>query len=180
MVSDLDDNVRAEDRFLLLLDPDPGTAEEKYLALYTKLVKYFEWRGAGNADDLAQETLERGFARIAAGTEVYADDPASYFFGIAKNVLREHWKKRVIDHAGDLDTLESPVRGAAGVDNGILLSQCLAMLDPTDRDLFVRYHSGERDVLRNELNVDANNLRVRIHRILERLRRRLEGDLVSP
>lgn len=167
----------SSERYLLLLDPDPGTAEEKYLALFERLVRFFEWRGVHDPDDLAQETLRRGFARIAKGADVYAEDPVYYFFGIAKNVWRERWKDRPVDQSVDLDAQAAPWPGAVRADQRILLEQCLSLVGREDRELLVRYHTGDREQLRDELNVDANSLRVRVHRALQRLKRRLADGL---
>ena len=157
--------------FLQLLDPDPALANAKYLALSRRLVKFFEWRHCQPADELAQETLTRGFKDLAAGREVFTSDPANFFFGYARNIARETWKGRRHDALDDVAEPVSLVGTAEQVEARLLLSQCLAMLAPGERDLVTRYYAGESAALCAELRLAPGALRVRVHRIVERLRR---------
>lgn len=167
------------DQFLRLLDPDPDLAAAKYRDLFARLVKFFEWRNCRPADDLAQETLRRGLTRVAAGVDVYTADPNHYFFGIARFVALENWKAPRLDSSGELDEQVSGLHTPAQIEAGILLDQCLAALDPVERALLLRYHTGDRDELRAEVGLDATALRVRVHRIVKKVRREMLESLVA-
>lgn len=164
-------------QYLELLDADPVVAMARYRALFVRLVKFFEWRGCRHSEDLAQETLRRGFSRIDRGADVYAQDPNQYFLGIARNVVKETWKDRPLQQADDA-LLEGGCpqwsRPTHGVETTILLRQCLASLDTTERDLILRYHLGDRDALQADLQLDSNALRVRVHRALRKVRELVE------
>ena len=166
------------DQYLRLLDSDPDRAAALYRELFTRLVKFFEWRNCRPSEDLAQETLRRGFVRIASGVDVYADNPHHYFFGIARFVAKETWKVPRFDSSREPDDLASALNTVQQVEAGIYLEQCLARLNPNDRALFVRYHTGDREALRAEVGVDATVLRVRVHRIIQKVRREMQEPLV--
>ena len=81
----------ASDEFLGLFDPDPVLAARKCEQLCERLVWFFRRRGCSEPEDLAQDTLMRGFARIP--TVALHVEAAHYFFGIAKMVVLEDRKK---------------------------------------------------------------------------------------
>lgn len=167
-------------------DPAPAAEDEKssrswerqdcdFSMLSQRLVVFFRWRGADAAEDLAQETLQRGLSKMDAGLELYSP-PVHYFFAIAKNVLRESRRKSVRDPhciGVDLDTFSDWASTDTRADHAALLEECLSTLSKDDRHVVVRYYEGERDKLTGELGVDANALRVRVHRAVRRMRARL-------
>lgn len=167
------------EQFLRLLDPDPILADAKYRELFKRLVKFFEWRKCSPADDLAQETLKRGLARVASGVDVYTADPSHYFIGIARFVAMETWNGTRFDSDDKLDDQPSGFNTAEQVEAGILLEQCLARLDAAERTLLVRYHTGDREALRRELGVEPGALRVRVHRIVQKVNRATRKPLVT-
>ena len=74
---------------LAVLDPDPVRAEARYGELRSQLVRFFEWQRHSDPEDAAQETLARGFRRVAAGVDTSAAGVHGYFFGIARNLVKE-------------------------------------------------------------------------------------------
>ena len=172
----------AIDRLLSVLDPDPVCASEKYAALRLKLLKYFEWNRAAWPEDLAHEVICRALARIHEGQPVYASNPQSYFFGVARNVLMEHWKRM----PDPLPLSEAPetrmvsIEGAEQTERRLLLSECLQQLPPDDRDLIVRYYSEGSDCVRQHMGISSNALRIRIHRIKARLEQWAATGISNP
>jgi DNA-directed RNA polymerase specialized sigma24 family protein len=158
---------------LSVLDADPDRASEKYIDLFERLTKFFQWRGSNAPEDLAQETLRRGFGKVAAGAVIYAAKPDSYFFGIAYNVLRESRHTAATDRTVSLDDL--PL--LAGVDfrepeTRILLAQCLSRLTDEEGIALTRYYTEEdRSNLASELGVSDNALRVRVLRAKRKINR---------
>jgi RNA polymerase sigma factor (sigma-70 family) len=156
--------------FLRLLDPDPERAGAKYTALRSRLIKFFEWRNCDWPEDLAHETLVRGLTRVREGADISGADASAYFFGIARNVVREQRRSRPRELAGELDELASRASPVVnGVDAQIQLEQCLSRLSPAERDLLVRFATDDHRTLSREMHVTPNALRVKVHRIRKKL-----------
>lgn len=169
---------------LTLLDPDRDRAGEKYEALRRRLLKFFEWKGARGAEEMADETLDRVCRRIAAGEAIRAEDPGQYALGVARNVLRESWKR---DARQPVEGLGDPDRVAAFGGSGEAelvdrrfecLQSCLAALPSETARLVLEYYGGgggsrilQRRGLATTLGIAGSALRLRLHRI----RSRLEG-----
>jgi RNA polymerase sigma factor (sigma-70 family) len=162
------------DRFLRLLDADPDIARDKYRTLLTRLVKFFEWRGCADAEDLTQITIVRVGEKLAEGLALDRDDNTPYFFAVAKYVLKE--ARRTAAAAAAFESAHELMladNAFSRLETTIQLNQCLASLDAADRALFVRYYlDRERDTLCKELGVSSGALRVRIHRLMKDVRAR--------
>jgi DNA-directed RNA polymerase specialized sigma24 family protein len=170
-------------RLLAFLDPDSERAGSAYERLRLKLIKFFEWRGGACADDLADRTIDRVGRKIEEGEQIRLEDPAGYFYAVARNVLREHWgeeKREAAAHrllyaerstsageardmAADVFERETRLR---------CLETCLARLAPENRHLITRYYQGQRSVkianrksLAVALGIPINALRIRSHRV---------------
>ena len=160
---------------LSLLDSDPRRAEEKYWLLRRKLVNYFQWNNGPEPEDMADDTILRGVQRIAGGATIYVDDPNGYFFGIARNVLKEGWKRKKPESIEDEAALEevkpvsNPILGLQSVETRVLLAECLAALPVQERNLIVRYFAEGPDALQNELQITANAMRIRVHRVKRKI-----------
>jgi RNA polymerase sigma-70 factor (ECF subfamily) len=156
---------------LAILDPDPIRAEAAFRELRTQLVRFLEWQKCQDPEDAAQEALARGFKRIAAGADTSVSGARSYFFGIAKNLVKEGWKSRkeeLLDPA-DLERHPSTARHVEQVEARVALSECLGRLRDSERRLLVRYFTEDRIDLCRELGVTAGGLRVMVHRIRRKI-----------
>lgn len=122
--------------------------------------------------------------KICEGTTIWADDPYSYFHGVALNVLREYWRSaeqttktlEEIAHIQDnsVDPEDLMLRETERWKKERLiecLNRCLQKLPPESRDLITRYHQGEpsdkarRKKLAQSLGIPINALRIRAYRI---------------
>ncbi|HEX7313012.1 MAG TPA: hypothetical protein VF297_03780 [Pyrinomonadaceae bacterium] len=168
----------AFDLLLSSLDPDRELAGQKYVLLRLKLVKYFEWHGAGFPDREADVTLNRVARRIAEGQEVHSLN--AYCYGVARLVfseaLRAQQKEREalecappaeVDETGD-DPQDEARRAC--------LDRCLQDLPEEHRALIIGYYDDEkgrkierRRHLAARLGIPINALRIRAHRIRLRL-----------
>lgn len=163
---------------LAIFDSDPERAEGKYRELYQKLTRYFEWSRQPDPEDLAQEALKRGFGRLQKGQRITVDDPACYFFGIARNLLRERAKSRKVEEL-DEHHMAHGQRLFLGMDTNeqvVFLKQCLRKLPQGDFDLLSAYVEGEAEALGEKIGVSAGTLRMRIYRIRKRLGLLLESQ----
>jgi RNA polymerase sigma factor (sigma-70 family) len=157
--------------WLSILDSDPDRAEARYRDLRRQLVRFLEWRNCPEPEDAAQEALARGFKRIAGGTDTSVSGVRSYFFGIAKNLVKEGWKPRreeLLDPTG-WEQAVSPERHVEQVEARLALVQYLRRLNRSERTLLVRYYTEDRTVLCHELGVTPANLRVTVHRIRRKI-----------
>jgi DNA-directed RNA polymerase specialized sigma24 family protein len=175
----------AFDRMLAELHSDSERAGEQYEKIRRKLVKLFEWRGCAHAEECADETFNRVAQKVCEGTSIWADDPYSYFHGVALNVLREYWKsaeqtEKTLEEMAQIQGLSADPEDLLSreteqrVKERLLecLNQCLQKLPPNNLHLITRYHLGEealdksrRKVLAQSLGIPLNALRIRAYRI---------------
>jgi RNA polymerase sigma factor (sigma-70 family) len=176
----------ALDKLLSYLDPVRDEAGSKYEKIRRGLVKFFDWRGCTHSEDLADETINRVAKSLDEGKEVWAKEPAAYFHGFAQNVLREQWDKK---RPADLEDIPEYRHPAAKTDAPFqaqtdaeqdrvynCLDRCTYTLPADHRDLIVNYYHGETSVkiakrkeLASSLGIPLNALRIRAHRIREKL-----------
>jgi DNA-directed RNA polymerase specialized sigma24 family protein len=187
----------AFDQLLRYLHPDQASAGRCYENIRQKLIKYFECRQCLWPEDLADQTIDRVARKIIEGTELWASNPVSYFYGVARNVLREYWNApergavstddipESIHPCVDLRKLkEIEAQEQLNVLQVTVLKQCLENIKSESRDLIIEYYQGEkgsrkrrRKMLADQLGIPANALRIRIHRIKGRLAQMVEECL---
>lgn len=159
------------------LDPDPEKAGMRYEEIRRRLIRFFEWRGCEHPEELTDETINRVARQLARDLELRSD-PYAYFCGVARLVRLESLRQEGKDRAF-LDQHSSSLHnpGAAGDDPDPRLDHlrhCLAALPAGQRDLVLRYHQGEqriqdRKVLCQQLRIEMNALRIRVHRIRRKI-----------
>jgi hypothetical protein len=161
---------------LAIFDPDSVRAEERYAELYYSLLRYFEYYRNCEPQDMAQETLKRGFARLQEGQKITTDNPAGYFFGIARNLVREGWTARPEEplEEQDLPIGTSLFHDLNSREQEILLQQCLRNLLPEELEMLMAHVEGKGPEWSRKSGLRPSVLRLRVYRI----RRRLE-ELVS-
>jgi DNA-directed RNA polymerase specialized sigma24 family protein len=188
----------AFDALLARLDPDPQRAGHAYESIRRRLITFFECRNCPVPEELADETINRVARRMLEGTDIRASNPASYFYGVARNVLSEFWDSAAAS-SSPLDSL--PPAGLADPtqiaelndarerrEHGLeCLENCLAALALQDRDLITSYYQGKtaakirnRKLLAAERGIGVNALRIRALRIREKLEACVERCLNRP
>jgi RNA polymerase sigma factor (sigma-70 family) len=149
-----------------------------YEALRRRLVRFFERRGAVDAESLADVTLDRVGERKARG-DVEVDNVTAFAMGVARLVALEHGR-RVQRQAPVPEELPSPraPSDAGEIERRLAgLEAALAELREDDRALVLAYYaSGDgrgridgRAELAARLGVSQVNLRVRAFRARTRL-----------
>jgi len=160
------------DSLLGWLDPVRDRAAEKYEKIRTSLVRLFASRGCIDADELADETINRVASRVTQLMETYVGDPASYFSRVAHYVLLESsrasargpmLRELMVEQAGSGDEQEQAQ---------ICLQKCLEQLSEENRELILQYYGpekpgkiGNRKELAQNLGISISGLRIRVHRI---------------
>lgn len=175
-------------RLLDWLDDGVNSEGERYLEIRKRLVTYFDRRNRPQADDLADETLNRVARSLEAGP-IRVSPPARYCYVIARFVLLEDIRRertqRRIDASARLDL--PGTRGLRPADEPdpieILrerrmdcLDRCLDELRPDQRDLVLEYYResqrqriDRRRELAERLGITMNALGVRAFRIRDAL-----------
>jgi DNA-directed RNA polymerase specialized sigma24 family protein len=167
------------EKLLKWLDTDRDRAGERYEKIRLRLIRIFTCRGCGDADDLADETLNVVASRIDWLIENFTGDPSLYFYGVAKKIFREQFKKKPpppLPPPPDVTEVERKCG---------CLEVCLKQkLTAPDEQLVLRYHAKEkqekirlRKQIAAELGITVNALRIRVHHIHARLRPCIEQCL---
>jgi DNA-directed RNA polymerase specialized sigma24 family protein len=169
---------RALERFLAALDRDRDAAAEHYERIRSRLLRFFEWRGCEFPDEHADETITRVIRKIDEGAAI--EDPDSYCYGVARLVRLEALKER--ERARDalaqmqplavcIEEVQQEVERRVGC-----LHACMKRLPSDQQSLIAEYYrhdSGARIEARKRLaaslGIGLNALRIRAHRLSDRL-----------
>jgi len=167
----------AFDGLLGWLDTNRDQAAQKYEKIRTRLIKIFTCRGCGEADDLADETINRVTARVGDIAPSYSGDPALYFYGVAQKVHLEYLRRRPVFQEPLEVGRELKSRKVLGPDDDIereyeCLEHCMDQLPDANRRLVLEYYQEEKQAriehrrkLAEQLGIAVNALRIRAHRI---------------
>jgi len=164
------------------LDTDPSAAAKKYEALRIKLANLHRWRGCAelHADELADITLDRVAAKLAAGEVV--ENVAAFASAVARFVSLEHSRKNKLDAVGD-DLPETPVEPDLDFlddpdERMKCMRRCVATtLTDDDKRIVVGYYDTDADEkiksarkrLADSFGLTVNALKVRACRLRMRL-----------
>ena len=166
------------DELLGWLHSDPDQAGGKYEDIRRKLIRIFIHRGCTTAEDLADETINRVARKVREVRANYnpGDDPALYFYGVARNVYREYLKRRPEPLPPHLPS--SPEETNVTTPQYDCLDKCLKHLTPQNRALILEYYQSEegpkiasRKQLASRFGLGLNALRIRMHRIRVELKK---------
>jgi DNA-directed RNA polymerase specialized sigma24 family protein len=167
------------EKLLRWLDPDRDKAGENYEKIRLRLIRIFTCRGCGDVEDLADETINVVASKVDWLIENYHGEPALFFYGVAKNIYHEQFKKK------PPPPLPPPPDVTQAEQECSCLEECLnQQLTVSDRQLVLRYHEKEkqekirlRKQIASELGITVNALRIRVHNIHSRLRPCIEQCL---
>lgn len=160
-------------KFLYWLSPDPGQGAKKYLEIRNKLVRWFICQGCIHSEDLADDVLDRAAMIVDREPGKYSE-PMALCCGVAKNVLREYYKRMKEDPL-DKDMIDPSPDPIPKEQEDVCLSACLEKLPENERDLYVEYHrcrGQEKIRIRQRMAQEyggANSLRIKAHRIGKKL-----------
>ena len=169
----------AFDSLLTWLAPDREEAGAKYEQIRRRLIKIFACRGRHDAEELADETINRVTLKAAKIAQEYVGDPALYFYGVAQKVYLESVRKRA-------PAMPPPPPAApAEVEQEYeCLEKCMEQLPPNSRELILEYYQNDKKLkveyrkgLAERLGIAPNAVRIRAHRIRQVLQRCVQGCL---
>lgn len=180
----------ALDRLLAQLGADREQAGAKLESIRRKLIKYFECQGCLAFEEYADQTIDRVAQKADTGEVIRASDPAFYFLGVARNLLKEYWRSQVKEAVVGFDgmtplpqTVVDPKESeqehewlVLGEQRLKCLRQCLQNLSPEDRQSVLQYYEATgrtkislRETLAQKFEITSNALRIRMHRRREQL-----------
>ncbi|HEX8500673.1 MAG TPA: hypothetical protein VF659_08785 [Pyrinomonadaceae bacterium] len=171
----------AFDSLLSWLDPDRERAAAKYELIRRRLIKLFTCRGRHDAEELADETINRVTLKAAEVAPAYVGDPSLYFYGVAQKVLLESLRKRPPQPPATPPPADEPEETEREFE---CLERCMQELTPDNRELVLDYYRNERRAKidhRKELaarrGIAPNALRIRVHRLRATLQECVRGCL---
>jgi len=158
---------------LLWLGPTRERGAERYEQLHRSLVRILSYRGCVDAEELADETINRVARKLPALVEKYRGNPANYFYGVADKVFLGHLRARrkLVSLPPQVHSIPSP----EPQDETYLdcLEECLRRMGPEERELVELYYHddtptriGKRKDLARRLGLSMSNLRVKVFRLL--------------
>ena len=161
------------DSLLTWLDHDRELAGRKYETIRSGLVRIFVSKGFSDAEDLADETINRVMQRLPDIRANYSGEPACYFHGVARNIIRESSRRKEIA-AGVNDGRVEPNLKAYEEHN--CLGHCLDRLPASKRELILEYYlyEGHEKVehhrqMAGQLKITEGAIRSRAYQIRLRL-----------
>ena len=170
------------DKLLALLDADREQAGAKYEFLRVRLIKFFEWRNCGNAEELTDIIFDRLIKKIVEGEQI--QNISAYSATIAQFVFKEDCRKRErffqsIEDVPEIEHLiKTPEFNEDETDDLQMncLEKCLAEFSDENRRLIIAYHDTDEQVmiamrkrLADSLNISLNILRIRVCRLKSKL-----------
>lgn len=169
-------------RLLAWLDQGVDTNGQSYLAIRERLLGYFDRKNCMNADELADETLNRVARRLdEEGGNIETETPAKYCYIVARFVFMEHLRANEKEVAA-LDNVSRQANAMSNEDRDRkekmleCIDHCTAELESSQRDLIFGYYTGEQRVkienrrsLAQTLGVTVNALSIRACRIRDKL-----------
>jgi RNA polymerase sigma factor (sigma-70 family) len=175
--------------FLDWLDADRERAAAHYQELHRRLTAFFRNRGCLDAEDLADETCNRGIRQLPKLQDRFEGEPEPYLYTIAQHLFLEYTKERQrlvsLPEPESLAWLAAPSNEEQEQESECL-ANCLQQLPAKQRELILMYYQDEkrskiehRKLLAEELKVSATALRLRALRLREVLERCLENCLKS-
>ncbi|GAC1397689.1 MAG: hypothetical protein NVSMB56_12720 [Pyrinomonadaceae bacterium] len=154
------------DKLLAWLDPDRETAGRKYETIRQRLIKIFACRGCYEAEDLADETINRVTLKIQDVSASYVGEPALYFYGVANKIYLESFRK---PHPEIKLVIKEEPKIEHEYD---CLEKCLQQLNFEQRQLILDYYQDEKSAkidhrrqLAEKMAIAPNALRIKAHRI---------------
>jgi DNA-directed RNA polymerase specialized sigma24 family protein len=161
------------DSLLAWLNADREVAGKKYETIRSGLVRIFAVKGFNDAEDLADETINRVMVRLPDIRGTYRGEPAYYFHGVARNVVRENRRRREV--AADLRDIRVDPKPDTS-DEQICLGHCLQRLPINKRDMILDYYLYEghdkieyRRSMARQLQITEGAFRSRAYQLRQNL-----------
>lgn len=169
----------AFEELLVWLDPDRERAAMKYEAIRERLIRINMHRGCTVAEDLADKIINQVARKVHEIKDYYEGDPARYFYGVARNVLKDYFNNRPEEVEVTPELLSAPPEEPDESEREHeCLETCLGELVPPDRELLLEYYrddGGAKIAHHKEMawerDISVNALRILVCRVRARFKR---------
>jgi DNA-directed RNA polymerase specialized sigma24 family protein len=130
-------NEESFESLLAWLDPNRETAGQKYEVIRTGLIRIFVSKGFSDAEDLADETINRVMKKLPEIRDTYVGEPVRYFHGVARYIIRETGRRKevAVDEVPGFSTGPD-----VHSDEYDCLLKCLRFLPSEKQDLILDYY----------------------------------------
>ena len=164
----MDNEKESFDALLEWLDPDREKAAQRYEVIRAGLIRILVSNGLSDAEHYADVTIDRVIKRLPEIRVTYVGDPAKYFHGVGRNVIREARRTREVA----TEVLPTAVPSVNPSETSECLSKCLQLLSADKQELILDYHlfKGHDKVahhreMAGELAISEGALRTRAHHL---------------
>ena len=160
----------AFNKLLAWLNPDREEAAEIYNKIQARLIRIFSVHGCVDPESLTNETFDVVLFKIDWLLENYVGEPILYFCAVARNLLKEDYRKRTATRAMPA----APVGQAEEDDQEAellyqCLDQCMEKFSKQGQRLLVSYYEEKgnekiinRRKLAGDLGITLTALRLRV------------------
>ncbi len=173
-------------RFLSWLDNSVQSEGGSYIEMRGRLVAYFDRKNCRDPDELADVTLNRVARRLEEEGQINTEAPAKYCYTVARYVFLENLRDTENRNV-PLDEVIAGQSAVAAKPDGAeeqafkekmlsCLEKCVQKLEPSNREMIVRYYYGiekvkieNRKSMAASLNISINALSIRACRIRNKL-----------
>lgn len=183
------ENVINQESFDLLLgwlDRNRETAGQKYEKIRQRLIRIFLGRGCPEAEELADETINRVTQKLPQVAAAYVGEPTLYFYGVANKIHLEWLRKQKKMTRVPLSEREASVETESDTSEYECLQSCLETLPADQRRLIVEYYRDEKTAkiekrreMAEKFGININALQVKAFRIRARLKECLQKCLAA-
>jgi RNA polymerase sigma factor (sigma-70 family) len=173
---------------LAWLNADRDIAATIYVQLRDDLTNIFIWNRCNDPEALTDEAFDRVARKVHELRKTFEGDPRLFFYGVARNLIRENPKK--IKTQVSLENIDLPayaVSESEAEDAELLeecLHTCLQKLSRDKRELILDYYAKEKQAkirhrteMAQRLGTSVETLRVRVYRIRSTLEQCIERCL---
>ena len=169
---------------LTWLNPDDREAAGRaYEVIRAGLIQMAVRRGFSDAEDLADETIKRVTNRVLEIAPTYVGEPAKYFRGVLRNILKEPRPKKV--HTDEFPVVLVDEEKTSNAYDCLL--SCLTSLSNKKCELILEYYSYHgREKIRShtqmahKLGISENALRMQAYHIRHKLEKCVRQCLSKP
>ena len=164
------------DEILAWLNPDRDVAGTIYVQLRQDLTKIFTWNRCSDPDGLTDEVFDRVAKKVHDVRKTYVGDPKLYFYGVARNLIKEIPKKIKTQITLQGTEPASDPRRPSDQETATMredcLRSCLQKLSKDKRELIVAYYARDkqakidhREEMAEQMGISVETLRVKAFRI---------------
>ncbi|HEX9959500.1 MAG TPA: RNA polymerase sigma factor [Pyrinomonadaceae bacterium] len=182
------ENVINQENFDVLLnwlDRNREIAGQKYEKIRRRLIRIFLGRGCFEAEELADETINRVTRRLPQVAADYVGEPTHYFYAVANKIHLEWLRKQKKINELPLNETHNHAETESETEYECL-ETCLEALPNEQRGLIVEYYRDEKSAkienrrqIAEKLGINVSTLQVKAFRIRSRLKECLQKCLAE-